>query len=177
MTPTAGLLARALLAFLLLPALVAFLVPWLLAPREARFAPTAVPILVLGAGLLLWCVRDFYVAGRGTLAPWAPPIHLVTVGLYRVSRNPMYVAVVIILSGWAFGFRSRELTLYAASIALAFHVRVVVYEEPWLARTFGADWLGYRARVPRWVGRVGRGRGEQRDAADQRGAEADKGSL
>ena len=160
-----GLLWRAVLAFLLMPALVAFLVPWLLAPREARFAPTALPILVLGAGLLLWCVRDFYVAGRGTLAPWAPPTRLVLVGLYRVSRNPMYLAVLIILSGWAVAFGSRVLALYAAGIAAAFHIRVVAYEEPWLARTFGPEWDAYRARVPRWLGRGSRGVGEHPGAA------------
>lgn len=153
MTQTRTLFWRALLAFLALPAVVAGLIPWLLAPSGRRFQATASPLLVLGMCLLLWCVRDFYVAGRGTLAPWAPPRNLVTVGLYRVTRNPMYVAVVIVLVGWAIAFRSRGLAVYAAGVALAFHVRVVTYEEPWLARTFGAEWLAYRARVPRWFGR------------------------
>lgn len=150
---TSGLFWRALLAFLALPAIVAFLVPWLLVPSAAHFRVGALSVLAVGACLLLWCVRDFYVAGRGTLAPWAPPQHLVTVGLYRVSRNPMYVAVLIILVGWALGSRSIALWLYAAAVALAFHVRVVAYEEAWLTRTFGADWLAYRAHVPRWLGR------------------------
>ena len=133
--------------------MIAGLVPWMLVPDGASFQAAASPIVVLGTGLLLWCVRDFYVAGRGTLAPWAPPKHLVTVGLYRVSRNPMYVAVVLVLIGWAVAFRSRGLAVYAAGVAVAFHVRVLTYEEPWLARTFGAEWMAYRARVPRWFGR------------------------
>jgi protein-S-isoprenylcysteine O-methyltransferase Ste14 len=41
------------------------------------------------------------VAGRGTLAPWEPPRALVVSGPYRHSRNPMYVAVLVILSRWA----------------------------------------------------------------------------
>src|SRR4051812_32435188 len=113
------------------------------------------PIVGVGTALLLWCVRDFYVAGRGTLAPWAPPKHLVVVGLYRVSRNPMYVAVLIVLIGWGLVFSSRALAIYAAVVALAVHLRVVTYEEPWLARTFGAEWLAYRRRVPRWLGPIG----------------------
>ena len=52
------------------------------------------PLLVGSIGLL-WCVRDFYVRGRGTLAPWAPPEHLVVIGLYRFTRNPMYIAIVL----------------------------------------------------------------------------------
>lgn len=165
-TQTRPLFWRALLAFLTLPAVVAGLGPWLLRPRVAAFNATALPIVMLGASLLLWCVRDFYVAGRGTLAPWSPPKHLVTVGLYRVSRNPMYVAVVTILIGWALAYGSRGLAVYAAGVALAFHLRVLTYEEPWLARTFGAGWTAYRARVPRWFGlHVRSARGQHRDAA------------
>ncbi len=151
MSRTSGLFWRAALAFLALPTVVAFIVPLLLAPHGLRFHRAALPITALGLALLLWCVRDFYVAGGGMLAPWAPPKHLVQVGLYRVSRNPMYLAVLVILIGWAVGFGSLALTLYAAIVAIAFYLRVVTYEEPVLARTFGADWLGYRARVPRWL--------------------------
>ena len=97
--------------------------------------------------------RDFYVAGQGTLAPWAPPKHLVTVGLYRVSRNPMYLAVLTILIGWAVAFGSVGLGIYAVIVAIAVHLRVVSYEERWLARTFPDEWVAYRARVPRWLGR------------------------
>ena len=132
---------------------MAFLVPLLLlAPGTTAFSNTwGVLPLGVGTALLLACVREFYVAGRGTLAPWAPPTALVVTGLYRWSRNPMYVAVVLILSGWAVGFRSWPLALYAIAMLVAFHLRVVLHEEPWLARSFGAAWMQYRQRVPRWL--------------------------
>jgi protein-S-isoprenylcysteine O-methyltransferase Ste14 len=63
----------------------------------------------------------------------------------------MYIAVLLILSGWALAFQSRGLWIYAACIAVAFHLRVILAEEPWLARTFGAEWLAYRGKVPRWL--------------------------
>ena len=110
----------------------------------------AVP-LCLGTILLLWCVLEFYNAGRGTLAPWDPPRHLVTTGPYRVSRNPMYIGVVTILAGWCILWDSRALIVYAALSALGFHLRVILFEEPWAARRFGAQWLAYRARVARWL--------------------------
>jgi protein-S-isoprenylcysteine O-methyltransferase Ste14 len=144
---------RAVLAFLALPAVVAYLVPWLLRPQDTHFGLAGFLTVGLGTGLLVRCVVDFYIAGHGTLAPWSPPTKLVTVGLYRTSRNPMYVAVAVVLVGFALGYDSTRLWIYAAVVVLAFHLRVVMYEEPILARTFGADWLAYRARVPRWFGR------------------------
>ena len=142
---------RALMAFVALPGVVAFLVPWLLRPRGGHPRPAGFVPLGLGIVLLLWCVRDFYVAGRGTLAPWAPPERLVTVGLYRLSRNPMYLAVLTILVGWASSWSSPTLWLYTGAVAMLFHLRVVYGEEPWLARRHGDEWTLYRKRVPRWI--------------------------
>jgi protein-S-isoprenylcysteine O-methyltransferase Ste14 len=145
--------ARAVLAFLALPGVVAFAVPvaWLSASSHTELRqPLGLLPLALGCSALLWCVRDFYVSGRGTLAPWSPPARLVVVGLYRYTRNPMYVAVTLILAGWALAFALPGLWLYTIIVAVAFHLRVVLGEEPWLARTHGAQWQAYASRVPRW---------------------------
>ena len=148
-----ALLVRAIVAFLLLPGIVAFVVPLaLLAPRPIAFAEVRGLIpLALGIALLGACVREFYVGGRGTLAPWAPPVRLVVTGPYRLSRNPMYVAVLLILAGWAVAFESRGLTVYTVCVAIAFHLRVVLNEEPFLARTHGSAWTAYKDRTPRWI--------------------------
>ena len=148
------LLARALTAFLVLPAIVGFVIPlWLLSSGDARRSFHVIGILPLAVGtaLLLWCVRDFYVVGKGTLAPWDPPRRLVVVGLYRWSRNPMYVAVSLVLLGWAMAFRARPHIVYALVMMTVFYFRVVLFEEPWLARTHGEAWHRYQARVPRWL--------------------------
>ena len=121
-----------------------------LAPGGLDTFSNPVGLIPLGTGIacLLWCVVEFYRAGRGTLAPWAPPRALVVTGLYRYSRNPMYVAVLLILLGWAIGFRSWMLASYAAMIAIAFHLRVVLNEEPFLARTHGEAWRRLRVNGP-----------------------------
>lgn len=146
---------RALLAFLALPGVVAIFVPAYFAADARKgggeFYAVGLLPLIAGFALLLWCVRDFHVAGKGTLAPWSPPKHLVTVGLYRFSRNPMYVAVSLMLTGWSLAFASRTIAIYAVFVIAAFHLRVVFGEEPWLARTHGAEWDEYKARVPRWL--------------------------
>jgi len=145
---------QALIAFLALPGIVAFVLPaaltWSTAHGQIAHPLGAVPLLPGAAGLL-WCARDFYVSGKGTLAPWAPPRHLVVIGLYRFSRNPMYVCVVLILLGWTALMPSAEMVFYTFAVVVAFHLRVVLGEEPWLARTHGDAWTRYAARVRRWL--------------------------
>lgn len=146
--------ARAVLAFLACPGVVALAAPiaWLAYESHLQLRwPPGLALLIAGLTGLLWCVRDFYVAGKGTLAPWSPPERLVVVGLYRCSRNPMYVCVTTILLGWALAFASPGLLVYAAIVAAAFHLRVVLGEEPWLAATFGKQWQDYASKVGRWL--------------------------
>jgi protein-S-isoprenylcysteine O-methyltransferase Ste14 len=148
---------RALFAFLALPGIVAGIVPLLILrmhPELSRFAGYGIALLVAGAILLLWCVRDFYIAGKGTLAPWDPPKRLVIVGLYRFMRNPMYVAVLTITVGWSVAFGSLVLAVYTVVLAIAFHLRVVYHEEPWLRKQFHGDWERYSKTVPRWIPRL-----------------------
>ena len=149
------LLWRAMVAFVACPGMVAYAVPigWaLISHWRARSPAPGTAVVLLGTTLLLTCVREFYVAGRGTLAPWSPPKRLVRTGLYRFSRNPMYVAVTLILAGCAIFFGERELVIYALVVPCAFHLRVVLAEEPFAERVFGEEWSAYRARTPRWVG-------------------------
>ena len=60
----------------------------------------------------------------------------------------MYVGVLLILIGWTTGFRTRSLVIYTIVGAILFHLRVLLYEEPWLARTFPGDWPTGESRVP-----------------------------
>ena len=148
------MLFRAIAAFVALPGMVAFAIPVAIgvsSGRPVRHGVIGATIVTLGTLLLLWCVREFYVAGRGTLAPWDPPRHLVTTGPYGISRNPMYAGVITILVGWCVRWYSLPLMIYTALCAIGFHLRIVLSEEPWAARRFGAVWSAYRARVPRWL--------------------------
>jgi protein-S-isoprenylcysteine O-methyltransferase Ste14 len=151
------LLLRALFAFLACPGVVAGVIPAFIVAGRGVHQSTAifgVIALIVGGILLLWCVRDFFVSGRGTLAPWDPPAHLVIVGLYRYVRNPMYLAVLVIVAGWSLLYGSLSLAGYALVLAVGFHLRVILHEEPWLRRNFGPEWESYSAAVPRWRPRL-----------------------
>jgi protein-S-isoprenylcysteine O-methyltransferase Ste14 len=147
-------LIRAVAAFIALPGIVAFILPisiGISTGLPVQYVAFATVPLCFGIFLLLLCVREFYVAGQGTLAPWDPPRHLVTTGPYRLSRNPMYIGVVTILVGWCVLWVSRTLVIYTVLFLCGFHFHVLLFEEPWAARQFGAQWQEYRARVSRWV--------------------------
>jgi len=156
---------RAFIAFLALPGVVAGIIPALIVHAEGdHLSGWTFGFVLLGLGfvLLLWCIRDFFVAGRGTLAPWDPPKHLVIVGRYRIVRNPMYIAVVTMVFGWSMIAGSRLLGLYGVLLAVGFHLRVVISEEPWLHRQFGAEWSEYSAFVARWLPRLSHWRYDKR---------------
>jgi protein-S-isoprenylcysteine O-methyltransferase Ste14 len=128
----------------LAPGVVAGLVPWLITGWSANeWSPPLRVIggLMIGVGLavLLPAFLRFAVEGIGTPAPVAPTERLVVGGLYRYVRNPMYLAVVTSIVGQALAFGQPALLLYAAVVAAAMVTFVHVYEEPTLARQFGAQ--------------------------------------
>ncbi|HVM60343.1 MAG TPA: methyltransferase [Verrucomicrobiae bacterium] len=153
---------RNILFVLLVPGTVTVLIPWLIAGRNraAQFSHSTpwrhaglLPLLI-GVIILAWCVWDFIVIGQGTPAPIDPPTQLVARGPYRHVRNPMYVAVALILLGEAALFASLALLIYTAIFFAAAHCFVVFYEEPGLHRRFGESYDAYRRRVRRWIPRV-----------------------
>ncbi len=148
--------------FFLAPGTVAFLIPglvaqWPLQPLWPNAMWAKVLGFVIGAvgfAALIECFARFALKGEGTPAPIASTRYLVLSGLYRHVRNPMYVAVLAIILGWAVWFASLALFGYALVVWLCFTTFVVVYEEPKLRATFGKQYEIYCANVGRWVPRL-----------------------
>ena len=155
--------AGTLAFFVLAPGVVAGLVPWLLTRWEAADPPWWTPVravgavlLVAGAAVLVHAFVRFVREGVGTPAPVAPTSHLVVGGLYRYVRNPMYLAVAATILGQALVLGRPVLLLYAVAVTLACAGFVRWYEEPALARRFGAEYEAYRRTVPGWWPRLPR---------------------
>jgi protein-S-isoprenylcysteine O-methyltransferase Ste14 len=118
--------------------------------RGARLA-RALGVLSLGAGVAIGAVAIAELKAAGTnLSPYRPTSALTTRGLYARSRNPVYVGMTSVYIGAA--LLSRSLPAFTfLPIVLALLDRLVVdREERYLERLFGADYLSYRERVPRW---------------------------
>lgn len=160
-------LVKTVIFTLLVPGTVTVLVPyWILRHRHSAlmactspknlFSYLGVGGIALGAAVSLWCAWDFAVKGRGTPAPIDPPKELLVSGLYRYVRNPMYIGILLILLGEAFLFCSLALLFYSVIMLVVFHLFVVLYEEPTLAKKFGESYRRYCLEVPRWLPRFGR---------------------
>ena len=109
-------------------------------------------LILVGAAISLQGSRLFQRLGGGTPVPIQPPQQLVTEGLFHYSRNPIFVADVVIAMGIFLARGEAALLLYAALIALLLHVFVLYVEEPILARRYGDEWTRYTQQVPRWIG-------------------------
>lgn len=155
-----ALLLKNLLFTVLVPGTVAVYFPLLIARGHSvgsGFAVTiSLVVLTLGAAIYAWCVWDFATFGRGTPAPIDAPKKLVVRGLYRYTRNPMYVGVLTVILGWATLFQAAYVLLYALMVGTCFHLFIVFYEEHHLAREFGSQYEAYRSRVGRWLPRYER---------------------
>ena len=83
------------------------------------------------------------------------PDYLVTDGLYRLSRNPLYVGDIAMWSGWAILLGSLYVAVGLLALVAGLQVGVRM-EERGLARQFGAEWDAYERATPRFLGRAGR---------------------
>ncbi len=124
--------------------------PGLVAPLPVV---ASVALIATGLALWVWTVRLFAGIGKGTLAPWDPPRHLVVEGPYRYVRNPMITGVLAVLLGEAGLFGSPSLLVWFAAFFVISCAFFVLYEEPGLERRFGDEYREYRRAVPRWLPR------------------------
>ena len=159
-------LVRHLFAVVVLPFTVVVLIPRRIARRSGTVLAVAgeplelfvqtvgVVLLAVGIALFVASLGRFAAEGRGTLAPWDPPRHLVIRGPYRHVRNPMISGVVLVLFGLAAVLRSRPHFIWALTFFAINAVYIPLVEEPALRARFGAQYDEYCRRVPRLIPRL-----------------------
>jgi protein-S-isoprenylcysteine O-methyltransferase Ste14 len=132
---------------------------WLLAALPPVLAvPTwlreGLALLLVAAGVAF----DFlgilaFLRQRTTVNPLRPgnASALVTAGIYRVTRNPMYVGMALLLTAWAVQLSSPWAFLGPVAFVLFMNRFQIAPEERALSALFGASWSAYAARVRRWL--------------------------
>lgn len=120
--------------------------PWFYSPASG--AATA----LLGLAISLSGVATFKRA-RTTVDPRRPAgaTTLITSGIYRYSRNPMYLGVLLVLIGWALFLSNLLSALLIVGFVLYINRYQILPEERLLQEKFGADFIAYKGKVRRWI--------------------------
>lgn len=157
-----SLAAAGTAAFLMVaPGTVIGVIPWLLTrwklagysgAWQAAYVVGGL-LVVMGLVPLVHSFMEFAKALGTPMGPVTPTQHLVVSGFYRFVRNPMYVGLVLAVTGQALLFGSPGLLLYAATLWIVIATIVHWYEEPTLVRQFGSEYEAYRRNVRAWLPR------------------------
>ena len=107
-------------------------------------------LVVLALLLTAWAMLDFRRRGT-TVVPVHPAATLVTAGPYRVSRNPMYVAMTLLYAGVSLWALALWPLLFLPIVLAVIRRYVIAREEAYLTRRFGDEYRDYQARVRRWI--------------------------
>jgi protein-S-isoprenylcysteine O-methyltransferase Ste14 len=146
-----------LIAILVLALALQWLAPFSLLTGIGQSWRIAVGAVIAATGVLVTARGRYALMHSGTnVNPLRPAIALATGGIYRWTRNPMYVGGLIALAGIALIFALDWLPLVMAPAALLLHFGIIRREEQYLEGKFGNEYRRYRALVPRYLGSAGR---------------------
>lgn len=131
-----------------------FLVPWSFPPGSLKqiLSLVGIALIIIGVALIVAGRREFTRFGQPT-DPGHPTSKIIQTGVFSISRNPLYLACVLVLLGLAL-----TLNLLWACLALLLSIILCLYvlilpEERYLAVKFGEEYKAYTASVNRWFGR------------------------
>ncbi|MEN0000324.1 MAG: isoprenylcysteine carboxylmethyltransferase family protein [Pseudomonadota bacterium] len=128
-----------------LGSLFAFNLPWPPATRTFGGVLIAIALAIdVAAMISLWRAKT-------TILPHQASDHLVMTGIFAISRNPIYVANVLLIIGFGLRWENFWLFLLAPVAAMATQRLAIVREEAHLRHRFGAAYEDYCARVRRWI--------------------------
>jgi len=138
----------------LIVALLAMAALHYLAPVAHFVAPpySYLGLVPLAGGLVMAMTASNAFRRAGTpVVPFERSTTLVTSGLFRFTRNPMYLGMLLILAGIALLFGTASPLVVIPLFAWAIQRNFIVGEERFLEEIFGAEYLSYKRRVRRWV--------------------------
>ena len=107
-------------------------------------------LLAVGFAIPLIASAQFKMAGT-EVRPWKPSTALVTTGVYRFTRNPMYLGLTLIYAGIALLADSVITLLCLVPLLAVIHYGVIKREEHYLEIIFGESYREYKRRVRRWI--------------------------
>ena len=139
--------------YLLIGLLLILILRWIFPQADFLVFPWNLSgLLPLGLGILLNLLADGqFQARHTTVKPGEKSTVLITDGVFRYSRNPMYLGMILILVGFAMLLGSWFSFLVVPGSIPLINYRFICLEEKMLKEQFGEDWLMYQQNVPRWI--------------------------
>lgn len=120
-------------------------------PWGAGWAPAAGGLIALAGGALMLAALPQFLRLRTTLVPHRAPSALITSGIYRLSRNPIYLGDVLILAGLTIRWQAWAALLLVPVFAAVLTARFIRPEEARLHAAFGPAFAAWTARTRRWL--------------------------
>ena len=133
--------------------ILGFLLRWII---PLTFLPNGFPaaigpvVVAVAFGFFLWAVFTL-VSGGASIPTSEPTDAIVMRGPFRFSRNPIYLAMVLLQVGVGIWTDSLWFIVLAAATAVLLWWGVISREERYLGRKFGNEYLAYKAKVRRWL--------------------------
>jgi protein-S-isoprenylcysteine O-methyltransferase Ste14 len=145
------------LAMVVVFGIFAFYVPMLLANSENHtrlsmlepfrlLGPVLVALGVIGYIMSIWR----FIAEATASPMLGDSGKIITTGIYRYTRNPIYIFVWLVLFGESLFFTSLDLLYYLIFWIVIFNLLVRFAEEPYMRAQFGEEYDIYCRKVPRW---------------------------
>ncbi|MCE2557944.1 MAG: isoprenylcysteine carboxylmethyltransferase family protein [Acidobacteria bacterium] len=117
----------------------------------SRFGEVAGVVIIFGSVVLMAWAGLSMIRGGGSLPVHTPTAQLVVRGPYRLTRNPIYTGMVLLLVGIGFARDSWWFLVMAVATALLLRWGVILREEAYLEGKFGDEYREYAKRVRRWL--------------------------
>lgn len=126
-----------------------------------KFYPTGIGIpfdhqywglgmVILGVGFLIY-VSSVFKKAETNIKPWEPTNNIITTGIYRKSRNPIYLGFNIFPIGLGIFFDNLWVFLsFLPSAFMLYHI-AIKKEEAYLEEKFGDEYRAYTSKVRRWI--------------------------
>lgn len=108
-------------------------------------------IMMIGSVSVLIAAVTAFAAHDEELKPATPTRTLLTMGPYRYSRNPIYLALVLFGAGFGVATLNLWIILGASLAGFVYHFLVILPEEAYLAKQFGAEYEKYKRLARRWL--------------------------
>ena len=119
-------------------------------PTPERYWLGGVIVLVAFLGLGFWSVVLFRRGGQSE-NPWKPTPHIEARGPFRLTRNPMYLQMVVICIGLSVVLMNWWVLALTPLVGWLLQRFAILPEEAYLERKFGDTYLAYKSRVRRWL--------------------------